>query len=155
MSLPTPNNNYVRITTIPAERVKDVWDFILPGLERALDKSHNQINADDVKRNLVHNNWTLWVLSNDDNELTGIVVLEPIYTRPGLWVNIAFAWMRDADDDSLYTLVYPRLEKLCEEENLIGIKYISSRPGFQKVAEKMGFKPRYIEYIKEINQEEQ
>jgi hypothetical protein len=50
---------------IPPQVITDLWRFAEPYIKRALDHTHGEISADDVKRMCIDTGMQLWMFSKD------------------------------------------------------------------------------------------
>ena len=122
---------------------KSWFHKIRPGLQAAIRKSGGYISIGDILMNIMRGEWFLYLVMSVDNEYVGFAVVEYLPLANGLWLNIPFAYAQgDAVVEFLnYASEYAR------EEGLSGVKFISSRPGFERVAKSNGWKRGFQEFI--------
>ena len=119
------------------------FNLIRHWLADVLDKSSGYTTMADVWRLLSERHATLWLLFSNENDLIGFATTEPLMTTHGPWVNIPFAYCKGGD----YKEFFDRISLVAYERGMTGVKFISYRDGFKRVAEKYGWKRGYTEYI--------
>jgi len=120
------------------------FNLIRPWLEIVLQKSAGYTTIGEVWSLLAQSKATLWLLfPNDRNPPIGFAITEPLMTAHGPWVNVPFAYCVDGDYEDFFN----RIIDIAYERGMTGVKFISYREGFKKVAEKYGWKTGYTEYV--------
>lgn len=120
--------------------------LIESGLKDALDHSHSLVEYEGIIKNIENGVFGLWIISND-NLYVGFVITEVMKEDKGNWINIA--WMYAKPGHSPYEPAYKAIVPLAKELGFAGVKFISSREGFERVAKKLGYKKRFVEYVVE------
>lgn len=122
-----------------------VFNLIRHWLEVVLKKSAGYATMGDVWSMLAEKRATLWLgFSNDNNDPMGFAVTEPLMTAYGPWVNIPFAY---CNGDLDYEEFFDEIGKVAYRRGMTGVKFISYRDGFKKLADRYGWEPGYTEYI--------
>jgi hypothetical protein len=76
--------------------------------------------------------------------IVGFALAEPLYTAQGPWVNIPFAYCESGLN---YEEFFNEIGEMARVRGMAGVKFISYRNGFERLAEKYGWKKGYTEYI--------
>jgi len=119
------------------------FNVIRPWLETVIEKSANYSTIGDVWHMLSKRTATLWLLYSNEMKVIGFAMTEPLMTAQGPWVNIPFAYCEGGD----YEQFFNKIGNVAYERGMTGVKFISYREGFKKVAERYGWKPGYTEYV--------
>lgn len=135
------------IDLIPPPMIDWFLDEVHPDLQECIANSHNEWKMAWLIDALRKGQYGLWVMS-EGNEYKGCLVTEILATNSGTWLNVMFlanhggvAWLRAALD---------KMEEEVRAQGWQGLKYVTSIPGFAGFAKWAGFKPRFIEYVKEV-----
>lgn len=120
------------------------FNRIRPWLQTVLEKSANYATIGDVWDMLANERATLWLGFEDHTKLVGFAVTEPIRTAQGPWVNIPFAY---CEGDLDYDWFFGRISVVSKWRGMAGVKFISYRNGFDRVAKQHGWEKGYTEYI--------
>ena len=137
----------LRVSPIPPELVNAVWLDILPFLVEAIDVSDNEVTVAHTHQQCINGEWDLWVTTRG-KDVAGFVMLEPLWSAKGMWVNIAFAGY--GKDIEAVNATMTRIEEVARSCGSHGVKYISSDRRFGSFAKRKGYRERYREYVKEF-----
>lgn len=118
------------------------FNQLRPWIERVLINSANYSTIGDVWRMLAEERATL--LLGYSGFMVGFAFAEPLHTAFGPWINIPFAYCESELD---YNEFFDEIGKMADERGMAGVKFISYRKGFEKLAEKHGWERGYTEYI--------
>lgn len=131
--------------------VPGVWHTILPGLEEAIANSAYEVSPERVKEELGAGRWLLWV-AQLGGRYAGFTVTELLNSDKGVWVNLLFSWCdpqtRGAAD--VWGDGVKQIEGLARSMNLRGLKFLSTRKGYEKKAPRYGFTRGFVEWRKEF-----
>ena len=120
------------------------FNMIREGLEEALENSGGYATVGQVFQALESGEWTLWMFSDDDKgEYVGFGITEKLPTASGTWLNVPFAYAKD----NMYGEFFGYLESIAYERGMTGVKFISSRPGFERRAKEYGWRKGFTEWI--------
>jgi hypothetical protein len=124
------------------------WPVIKEGLQKSLDASHNERGAEEVMGMLGDGRWHLFMVYNDEGEYQGFTMVEPLHTQKGTWLNIPFGYSEGSYDS--VKAIFAHIEEEAKRQGCLGVKIISSRKGYERWANRLGYKKRYVEYVKEV-----
>jgi hypothetical protein len=143
----TSGTDSIRVSPVPPELVNAVWLDVLPFLVDALDVSDNEVTIAHAHQQCLHSQWDLWVTTRGE-DLVGFVMLEPLWSAKGMWVNIVYAGY--GKDLEAVNATMARIEEVARSCGSHGVKYISSDRRFGSFAKRKGYRERYREYVKEF-----
>jgi hypothetical protein len=124
----------------PEEHFHLIWD----GLEEAISHSGGYVTVGQVHDQLRMRNWRLFLVYSE-GEYAGFGIAEPLPLANGMWLNIPFAYATNG----LYLEFFAHMAEISRENGMAGVKFVSGRSGFERVAKKYGWKPGFREYIVE------
>jgi hypothetical protein len=130
---------------IKAEQPQKYFLIIHEGLEKAMSHSGGYVTVGQIHQALRENVWWLYMVLDDDGDYVGFGIAEPLALANGTWLNIPFAYAKDG----LYDEFFFHMREVALDNGMVGIKFVSSRPGFEKIAKRNGWKPGFVEYIVE------
>jgi hypothetical protein len=124
---------------VETKEIKTWWGFIKPGLEQILRKSPEDWIPEDVYAHCLNGSAVLWMFMDGD-EPVGFWVLIPRGQTVHVWCaytpyRVLDAGMKAFDD-------------AMRKANVKQVTFDSNREGWNKVAEKYGFRPR--SWVKEL-----
>lgn len=129
----------------PQEPVKYFHQIYGP-LQEAIDNSGKYVAIGQPLRDIVEGSMKLYIIRDDDtDDFKGFALVEILDLSNGPWLNIPFAWAKDGSYDEFFDF----MKSLAWEHGMNGVKFISSRPGFEKKAEQYGWKKGFTEWIVE------
>jgi hypothetical protein len=120
------------------------FNLIHGGLAEANRNSGEYVSIGQIYDALLSGNWTLWIFRNENsNEYIGFGITEEMHTANGIWINVPFSY----STENMYTEFFTFLADKAHEMGMVGVKFISSRPGFEKKAKEFGWKKGFTEWI--------
>jgi len=126
---------------VQPNEIRNVWNYVRTNLLQLLLKTEEPWIPEDVYASLVNGKAGLW-LANKDNYTVGFII--------GLTVNDAFhVWCASGSLQGEIEGWFEQVEEIARASNAKRITFDSWRPGWVKVAPKLGFKPR--SWAKEID----
>ena len=154
VEFPVKEKKEVRLSLVPSQDIHKYWDLVVPGLEEALSKSGGEFTADTLLAGLQAGVSWLWI-GLSGTEYGGVMITEVIQTDTRKWINIPFAYSvpssdRSSSDLSLTFDALKQIEVFAKSMGFSGIKFLSARKGFERLAPKAGYTPRFVEYVKEF-----
>ena len=115
---------------------------IRPGLQAAIRKSGGYISIGEILMRVAGGEWELYIVERDEDYI-GFAIVEYLALANGMWLNIPFAYAQgDAVEDFLEYASH-----VAADGGMAGVKFISSRPGFERVAKAHGWKRGFQEFI--------
>lgn len=142
----------ISLIPLPPHNVAAIWQRLLPGIEKALLESHNEVTAEGTYNALMNGHWLLW-LGLVDGELMGVTITELLTSARGTWLNVLFTYSDAPIATHLMQHGIKILESHARSLGLRGVKMLSSRKGFGRVARSLGMKQRFVEYINDFSGE--
>jgi len=130
------------VLPIATETAPSWFNTIRHGINVTIDNSGGYVSPGDVYRQLREGNWMLYIMMHD-GDYVGFTILELLDSAKGQWVNIPFAY---ATTD-MYEEFFDHIIEQADLNGMAGIKFVSSREGFERVAKKRGWKRGFTEYI--------
>lgn len=131
------------MTYIQPNDLRNWWEWVRPGLIKIKTKSSEAWIPEDVYADCYSQRSALWVLFSNDKPV-GFVVLQPSGEALHVWCGFAYEgnWMETA---------WEHIKGICRVQGFKRVTFDSNRRGWDKVAGKMGFKPR--RWVAEIEKE--
>jgi len=133
---------------IPIHHVEAIWRTIEPGLVRAIKDGGSEYRPETVKASVVGGQFIIWVALKEE-KYAGFLMTEPIVTDYSVWLNVPYAYGVPELSDDVREVAMQTLESHADSMGWRGVKFISARKGFERVAKKMGYEKRIVEWVKE------
>ncbi len=130
------------VIPIATETAPSWFNTIRHGINIAIENSGGYVSSGDVFRQLTDGNWMLYI-GMEDNDYVGFAVVEFLDSAKGKWVNVPFA----STSTDMYDTLFSHLIEQADLNGMAGVKFVSSRKGFERVAEKHGWRMGFTEYI--------
>ena len=126
--------------------MKPAFARILPDLKTAIKASCGETNPSIVRDQVYSGEWSFFLVLRD-SQYVGFAITEVQKTLKGDFVNIVFAHCHDKEGT-----VFGRhqIEEWAREQGYRGVKALSVRPGMARILCSDGYKPRFVEYVKEF-----
>jgi len=102
----------------------------------------------DIYRSIRSGCCQCWLIAQD-GDVNGTFITENIKTQKGWHLNVPFCGIRDNSIRSLIA-AWDKFETVAAAWGYAATKFISSDPRFASIANRRGYRPRYVEYIKEL-----
>jgi hypothetical protein len=131
----------------PDTQLREVWDDVREGLNDILNKGNYTWLPEDVY-SAIKNRSSVLLVGIADNRFSGFIIISINKGFDGLEGNIWCAYNIGKSEyiSSLNTVIDEFLKKAgCKR-----VTMISNRPGWEKIAPKLGFSPVQVIYSKEI-----
>ena len=139
-----------QILRINPPRIPEWWSHVREGVQLALDNSQNFRSMDSIYDELASGNWVLWV-AVDKDELLGAAITEVISTEQGMYCCIPFAYSADPKRRDVVGIFLEYIEQASQKFGFRGVKFVSSRSGYERRAKALGYTRGFVEYRKEFN----
>jgi hypothetical protein len=141
----------VTIQCVSPHHINAVWRSIVDGMIEVLDHADNEHGPQYVYQQLASGNYLLW-LGLVEGEYGGFAISEIVQTETRIWVNIPYAYTvpEKAKLVDFREMFFPLIEDYAKSLNFSGVRFLTARSGFLKIAPKLGYKPRFVEYVKEF-----
>lgn len=123
---------------VEPQDIRKHWDFVRPGVERILQKSPEPWIPEDVYASLVNNRSNLWLWLEND-QAVGFIIGYMVEDSFHIWC----AYGNLSDIKTSFKEFEDIVKTQCNR-----ITFESWRPGWDKVARTLGFKPKG--WIKEL-----
>lgn len=132
----------IEISSVPRERVKDIWGSVAEMIEMALSYGQgDSATAEDVGKDLIVGKSILWVMHRGDGDIIAVVVLSKnVSTKTTkLYVQLV-----SGEEMSLW--LDQLIELLVDLKDIIGADCIeaSCRPGLAKILSEAGWSKKAI-----------
>jgi hypothetical protein len=134
---------------VEAHLVPALWERLAPGLVESIAESEGYVSLEQVRQNLATGHWLLWV-SQVDAKMAGFTVTEFHQTARGAYLNLLFTWIDPGARGVAWQQGIERLEGFARSLGLAGIKFYSSRRGYEKRAPAFGYRRGLVEWVKEF-----
>lgn len=135
----------IRIRQVSRFDVGEFWEQILPGLKESVKKSRgNDATIKRVREYLDLGLWELWLVS--DEGLSAFAVTEPLPDDHGWVVNIPFAWSSGRTGEVIEKF-FAHITPLAEAAGARGIVFATHRVGFDRLAQRKGWKKALTQYV--------
>jgi hypothetical protein len=136
-----------QVEWVEPQYVPAFWEKITPGIWASVRKSGgNEKTVERIRESLGSGAWSLWLVASGDG-LEGFAITEPLLDDHGWWLNVPFAWSRGRVDT--HGPFFEHVTPLAKKSGALGVKFISSRLGYKRMAEKKGWHVRMREFIVE------
>lgn len=125
---------------IQPQELRSWWPWVRVGLEKVKTKSTEAWIPEDVYADCFEQRSMLWVFLKE-NRPVGFAVLQPFQTSLHVWCGYAY------EPDCLFDS-WELIKEIAKAGNANAVTFDSNRPGWDKTARKLGFRPR--KWIKEL-----
>lgn len=132
----------IDVIPVSTETATSWFNVIRDGLNDAINMSGGYVNCGDVFRHVREGLWMLYIVM-EDGEYVGFGTVELLDSAVGQWVNIPFAYSKKGVTKEFFNHIVEQ----AEANGMAGVKFVSGRPGFERVAKDMGWKKGFTEYI--------
>jgi hypothetical protein len=119
------------------------FHIIREGLEEAMEHSGGYVTIGQIHDALRQGIWDLYIVSDGEGEYLGFGIVERMSRANGMWLNVPFAYSKDG----LYLQFFSKMNQIAYDEGMNGVKFVSGRKGFERIAEKYGWDFGFREYI--------
>lgn len=143
----------VKTTIVPRNRLHRIWPVIEPGIEIYRRKSPHQVNeAQEIFTYLVSDDGDELLVATVDGEYGGFVTFKVQELEGEVWGTMAMIFLTPvAQDKDVLPEICRQLEDVLRSRGCNIMNYMTARKGFKRLAPKLGFRARIIEWMKEIN----
>ena len=136
------------LNPVPYMHRNAIWRTILPGLVEAIKDGGSEFCPETVKASVDSGQFTVWVALKGE-KYAGFLMTEPIITDNNAWVNVPYAYGVPELAEDVRRIAMETIESFADSMGFGGVKFISARRGFERVAKKMGYEKRIVEWVKE------
>lgn len=143
----------VKTTVVPRNRLHRIWPTIEPGIEIYRGKSPHRVNeAQEIFTYLVSDDGDELLVATVDGEYGGFVTFKVQELEGEVWGTMAMIFLTPiAQEKDVLPEICRQLELVLKERGCNIMNYMTARKGFKRLAPKLGFRARIIEWMKEIN----
>jgi hypothetical protein len=142
----------IDLKVIPRERVEQLWPLLLPGIETYRRKSPHLLESEDEL--------LAYLQSQEGDELAlilsfgtyaGFLTFKVQPFDGEIWGTIAMIFVT-AEGQAVDALpeACRQLEQELRDRGATLMNYMTARKGFGRLAPRLGFRPRIIEWMKEL-----
>lgn len=124
------------------------WFTARPYLVEALRASEDPVTPYQLYCLLKGGHYHTWYIA-EDAVVKGVFVTEPLWTSKGWVNNVPFCGI-ESGNLRLLNKAWNVWEDHAKEWGFVGTKFISADRRFNAIAQRRGYRPRYIEYVKEF-----
>jgi hypothetical protein len=132
------------LNPVPAARIKEVWPFVVEGLNRIHQRSRDRWCNEDIYMQLKLGNCGLYIV----NDMDGFVILQPLQGWDGGEMMVFVAYIPPGGN--VMEEAFEDVKRIARESGMRRLKFQSMRNGWGKKAAILGWKPTYQEYEMEI-----
>lgn len=118
------------------------YKIIREGLLEAISNSGDFVCIGQVYDAINRGEWTLFTFW-DEREYVGFGIVELLNSANGAWLNVPFAYSKC----NMYNEFFSQLSEIALDKGCSGVKFISSRPGFERRAKEFGWQKGFQEWI--------
>lgn len=142
----------VRTQVVPKNQLHRIWPKISEGIEVYREKSPHYVGtAEDIFTYLVSDDGDELLAITVDREYGGFITFKVQEMEGEVWGTMAMIFLtRVAQDKEVLPEVCNQLEVILKERGCNVMNYMTARKGFKRLAPSLGFRPRIIEWMKEI-----
>jgi hypothetical protein len=141
------------ITTVVArDQLNRIWPRIFEGIEIYRQKSPHYVGeADEILSFLQSEEGDELLVLTVDGEYGGFVTFKVQELEGEVWGTMAMIFLtKIAQDRNALPAVVKQLEAVLRSRGCTIMNYMTARKGFKRLAPTLGFRPRIIEWMKEI-----
>ena len=120
--------------------LRGVWHLIRPGLDKIKEKSTEPWIPEDVYADCFEQRSMLWMFFKA-NRPVGFVVMQPAG-------DVLHIWCAYAMEDGCLEEAWQHVQSIAKQGNATALTFDSNRAGWNKMAKKLGFRPR--KWVKEL-----
>lgn len=127
---------------------RDVWDDIVPGLEKLLAQHPDNDWSVDSVRKMLDDDIAVLMVDEADPTSFAVVRFGDYPYREGereMFVHIIWCQTGNA-----FARWYPHFEMFANYAGARHMRFYSRRTAFLRIAKRLGYEPRSIEYVKEL-----
>jgi hypothetical protein len=117
-------------------QIREFWDFVKQGLEKVRAKGHNDWIAEDIYCDCFTQKAMLWIVSNDNNDDYGFMVLQPNGKTLHVWA----AWL-DSINPNDFIDGFNHIKEIARQGGCKKVTFTSVRKGWERHAKKLGCTP--------------
>lgn len=117
---------------VKPEELRGIWAQIRPGLLEVKEASDDAWIPEDVYADCYSKHSMLWVLE-DDSRVIGFAVIQPQGETLHIWCGWGAMLLEEG---------FARVFDIAKRGGARKISFESTRPGWQRVAKRFGFRPR-------------
>ena len=115
---------------VEPHRLREVWDFVRPGLLEVREHSYDAWIPEDVYTDCFNGKAMLWLLMTD--KPVGFGVVQPMGDTLHVWIGWG-AWTMGEG--------FRHAKEIAKAGGAKKVSFESRRPGWEKLAKKHGFRP--------------
>lgn len=128
---------------IDPNNLHEVWDYVKNGLEHILRKAPDKWRVEDVFHHIKAANFYLHTIQDKQGENTGFVVLQVVQGWAGKEMHVFAAYSLDP---AIMDYAFDEVKELAKRMGVNYLKFTSSRKGWDKRAEQLGYKFENVTY---------
>ena len=128
---------------IDPNNLHEVWDYVKSGLEHLLQRAPDKWRVEDVYHHVKAANFYLHTIQDKQGENTGFVVLQVVQGWAGKEMYVFAAYSLDP---AIMDYAFDEVKELAKRMGVNYLKFTSSRKGWDKRAEQLGYKFENVTY---------
>lgn len=141
----------VTIHRVPREEIWKRWPLFYEGVQVCLSKSESRTAPDVLADWCSPEGEELYVLMIDAREFAGFITLRVFDFAWEVWGTIGMLFVSPRfHKHGVLRQGLPLLEERLRHRGCTHMNYFTLRRGFERLAPKLGFRARYLEYVKEV-----
>jgi hypothetical protein len=117
-------------------QLRNVWEFVKQGLEKVRAKGHDDWIVEDIYCDCFTQKAMLWIVSDDNNDDNGFMVLQPMGKTLHVWA----AWLESNNPDDVVA-GFNHIKEIAKQGGCKKVTFTSVRKGWERHARKIGCKP--------------
>lgn len=143
----------VRTAVVERRNVARVWEALLPWVERYREKSPHPVpSSHQLLLDLSTEGGDELMVVTEDGKFAGFFTFKVQELMEGeVWGTVAMiCFTPEAQESGVLPQAAEQLESLLRARGATVMNYMTSRKGFEKLAPRLGFRQRIVEWMKEL-----
>ena len=146
----------IELKRVPREHIYRLWPLFYGGVRECISSDGTSLRTPmDVLQDWISPTGEhLFVIMQDSKTYLGFATLQLHDFGAEKWGTIGLLYVKHvANIDTTAALAegLPQLQATAKALGCTHLNYIATRRGFEKLSPKLGFRPRFIEWMKEID----
>lgn len=142
----------VKTTVVPKQQLHRVWPRLEPGLAVYREKSPHFVGStEDIFTQLTSAEGDELLVITVDSDYGGFITFKVQELEGEIWGTMAMIFLtRVAQEKNALPEVCEQLADVLRARGCTIMNYMTARKGFKRLAPALGFRPRIIEWMKEL-----
>jgi hypothetical protein len=143
----------LQLIVVERDRIPEIWMDLLQGLEVYRDKSpHYLASEPEIFKDLTSPDGDELALVSLDGKYIGFLTFKAQIVMTEIWGTLAIIYLtQEGQAARVLPLVVKQVADLLRERGCTVMNYLTARKGFRRLAPRLGFKARIIEWAKELD----